>query len=147
MKKLLLILSISCVAFSYTPNNGRVLAAANCFQCHGTNGVSVTNWDSIKDEDVEDFYDDHPIMYAQTFGFNRNEVREIFNYLHSIKSGYYKSEYRDKEKYYNKNRDSYYDKEKYEDYEYKNKRYDDEYKYKNGRYYDEYKNKNYHDDD
>ncbi len=34
----------------FRPDDGRLLAS-NCFGCHGTNGISVTNWDSIAGEE------------------------------------------------------------------------------------------------
>ncbi len=119
MKKLAPILIVSVLFASeyyykpmlpkkYKPNNSRVLAAATCFQCHGSFGVSKTKWDSIIGEDVKDFYKNrHPIMRAQQRGFKKLEVIGVFNYLHSLKATKYK-----KHKYKNR----YYE-EEYEKYE------------------------------
>jgi len=70
----------------YTPDSGRLLAAANCFQCHGTFGISKTKWDSIVNEEAKEFFENkHPIMKAQVKGFTKQEVYSIFDYLHSLK--------------------------------------------------------------
>jgi len=67
----------------YEPNDGRLLAS-NCFQCHGTNGVSTNRWDSIASEEKEEFYEDeHPLMSAQAKGYTANEVDKIFSWLNS----------------------------------------------------------------
>ncbi len=69
----------------FIPNDGRMIAATNCFQCHGTNGYSKTSWDSIAGEDADEFYEnDHPIMAAQTDGFDSGEVNEMFSYLKTL---------------------------------------------------------------
>ncbi|GAB6045999.1 hypothetical protein JCM11957_15980 [Caminibacter profundus] len=97
----------------YTPNNSRVLAATTCFQCHGSFGVSKTRWDSIIGEDAEDFYENrHPIMKAQRAGFAKQEVRGMFNYLHSLK--YSKYEYKSKKYYYNDYYNEHYKNKEYE---------------------------------
>ena len=70
----------------FVPNNGRLLAATNCFQCHGTDGYSKTKWDSIAGEDMDEFYErEHPIMSAQIDGFKQDEVNAMFNYLQNLK--------------------------------------------------------------
>ncbi len=84
----------------YTPNNYRVLAAATCFQCHGSFGISKTKWDSIIGEDVKDFYKNrHPIMKAQRYGFTKKEVIGIFDYLHSLKYKKIKDKYKKYKEY------------------------------------------------
>ncbi len=67
----------------YTPNDGRLLAAG-CYQCHGTNGYSTNKWDSIAGEDMDEFYDDHPLMRAQAQGYTLDEVRKIFDWLRTL---------------------------------------------------------------
>ncbi len=67
----------------YTPDEGRLLAS-QCSQCHGTNGVSTNNWDSIAGEGNlhrEMFEDDAPIMLAQAKGYSNSEITLIENYL------------------------------------------------------------------
>lgn len=68
---------------TYTANAGRLLGS-QCAQCHGTNGVSSTEWDSIAGEDElesEMFEDDEPIMSAQAHGYTSEEIILIENWL------------------------------------------------------------------
>ena len=70
----------------FKADDGRLLAA-NCAQCHGTNGVSVNSWDSIAGEKelLEEFYEDeHPLMSAIAHGFNRDEVAKMGSWLSSL---------------------------------------------------------------
>ena len=77
----------------FVPNDGRLLSATNCFQCHGTNGYSTTSFDSIAGEDKDEFYEsDSPIMKAQVSGFTDSEVDLMFLYLKSLKE---KEDYED----------------------------------------------------
>ena len=72
---------------SYMADEGRLLASG-CFQCHGTNGVSVNDWDSIAGEDElheEMFEDDEPIMTAQAKGYTTNEITLIEDYIKNLK--------------------------------------------------------------
>jgi len=72
---------------SYTANAGRLLGS-QCAQCHGTNGISVTDWDSIAGEDElasEIFEDDEPIMNAQAHGYTRDEISLIGDWLRTLK--------------------------------------------------------------
>ncbi len=79
---------------TFTPNDGRMLAAVNCFGCHGSNGYSKTSWDSIAGEDMEEFFEsDHPIMKAQTYGFTQTEIGKIFGYLSTLKEKESSDEY------------------------------------------------------
>ena len=73
---------------TYTANAGRLLGS-QCAQCHGTNGVSSTEWDSIAGEDeLEDemFEDDEPIMSAQAHGYTSEEIMLIGNWLRTLKT-------------------------------------------------------------
>lgn len=73
---------------TYTANAGRLLGS-QCAQCHGTNGVSSTEWDSIAGEDeLEDemFEDDEPIMNAQAHGYTSEEIILIGNWLKTLKT-------------------------------------------------------------
>jgi len=68
---------------TYTANAGRLLGS-QCAQCHGTNGVSSTEWDSIAGEDElesEMFEDDEPIMSAQAHGYTSEEIILIESWL------------------------------------------------------------------
>jgi len=72
---------------AYSANEGRLLGAATCTQCHGTGGVSTNSWDSIAGEDElseEFFEDEHPLMSAIAKGFSRDEVQKIGNWLSSM---------------------------------------------------------------
>lgn len=72
---------------SYVPDEGRLLGS-QCAQCHGTNGISVNDWDSIAGEDeLEDeiFEDDEPIMNAQAHGYTAQEITLISNWLKTLK--------------------------------------------------------------
>ena len=71
---------------TYTADAGRLLGS-QCAQCHGTNGVSVNEWDSIAGEDnLEDeiFEDDEPIMMAQAHGYTSEEIILIGNWLKTL---------------------------------------------------------------
>lgn len=71
---------------TYTANAGRLLGS-QCAQCHGTNGVSSNNWDSIAGEDDlqdEIYEDDEPIMSAQAHGYTSEEIRLIGNWLKTL---------------------------------------------------------------
>lgn len=72
----------------YTANAGRLLGS-QCAQCHGTNGVSLTEWDSIAGEDdlADEIYeDDEPIMSAQAHGYTSEEIILIGNWLKTLKT-------------------------------------------------------------
>ena len=72
---------------SYSVNAGRLLGS-QCAQCHGTNGVSSTEWDSIAGEtDLSDeIFDDEPIMNAQAHGYTPEEILLIGNWLKTLPS-------------------------------------------------------------
>lgn len=72
---------------SYKADAGRLLGS-QCAQCHGTNGVSVNEWDSIAGESDlanEIFEDDEPIMSAQAHGYTSEEITLISNWLKTLK--------------------------------------------------------------
>ncbi len=71
---------------SFSVNDGRLLAA-NCAQCHGTNGNSVNSWDSIagKSDIAGEFYEDeNALMGAVAHGFTQNEVDNIASWLKTL---------------------------------------------------------------
>ncbi|WP_373030028.1 cytochrome c [Sulfurovum sp.] len=73
---------------AYTADAGKLLGS-QCAQCHGTNGVSSTEWDSIAGEDElesEIFEDDEPIMSAQAHGYTSEEIILIGNWLKTLKT-------------------------------------------------------------
>ncbi|MBU1668940.1 hypothetical protein KKC13_11025 [bacterium] len=71
---------------TYKADAGRLLGS-QCAQCHGTNGISVNEWDSIAGEgDLanEIFEDDEPIMSAQAHGYTSEEITLIGNWLKTL---------------------------------------------------------------
>ncbi len=73
---------------TYVADAGRLLGS-QCAQCHGTNGISVNEWDSIAGEsELEDeiFEDDEPIMMAQAHGYTSEEITLIGNWLKTLNS-------------------------------------------------------------
>jgi hypothetical protein len=71
---------------SYKADAGRLLGS-QCAQCHGTNGISINEWDSIAGEsDLENemFTDDTPIMNAQAHGYTSEEILLIENWLKTL---------------------------------------------------------------
>jgi hypothetical protein len=73
----------SLVSDSYTINDGRLLVA-QCAGCHGTNGKSVTNWDSIVGEGEFASETFHGIMGAQSYGYTLDQKNKIDQYLNSF---------------------------------------------------------------
>jgi mono/diheme cytochrome c family protein len=71
---------------TYTPDAGRLLGS-QCSQCHGTNGVSTNEWDSIAGEDnlLDEIYqDEEPIMDAQAHGYTEYEIILMGNWLKTL---------------------------------------------------------------
>jgi hypothetical protein len=71
------------VSDSYSINEGRLLVA-QCAGCHGTNGKSVTNWDSIVGEGEFASETFHGIMGAQSYGYTLDQKNKIDQYLNSF---------------------------------------------------------------
>jgi len=69
---------------NFTLNDGRLLGS-QCAQCHGTNGRSSSNWDSIAREDglYHEMREDGGIMYEQALGYTQNEVSTIETWLNN----------------------------------------------------------------
>lgn len=69
----------------FTINNGRLLGS-QCAQCHGTNGISSSDIDSIRGEDnlTHEIYDDDPLMNAQAKGYTSTEIIAIETWLKNI---------------------------------------------------------------
>ena len=68
---------------NYSLSTGRLLVS-QCAQCHGTNGRSVTRWDSITDEANElasEMFDEDGIMLAQAHGYTSAEISEMASWL------------------------------------------------------------------
>lgn len=73
---------------TYTADVGRLLGS-QCAQCHGTNGISTNEWDSIAGEDQlldEIYQDDEPIMLAQAHGYTDEEIILIGDWLKTLQT-------------------------------------------------------------
>jgi len=72
---------------AYTADAGRLLGS-QCAQCHGTNGISSNEWDSIAGEGdlLDEIFDDEPIMSAQAHGYTNEEIILIGNWLKTLKT-------------------------------------------------------------
>ena len=70
---------------TFTANTGRLLGS-QCAQCHGTNGVSSSEIDSIKGEDnlTHEIYDDDELMNAQANGYTSTEILAIESWLNNV---------------------------------------------------------------
>lgn len=72
---------------------GRIYAA-QCFQCHGTNGISVSEIDSLKGKSEKELYeslkdmqkksDSGNIMHKHTKSWTDTQLRELCRYLASV---------------------------------------------------------------
>ena len=69
----------------YTANSGRILGA-QCAQCHGTNGISSTSWDSIAGEGefATEGFGGHPIMKSIADGYTPTEKSSIDSWLNTL---------------------------------------------------------------
>lgn len=67
---------------SYTLDDGKLLGS-QCAQCHGTNGYSSNNWDSLEGESglYSEMRGEHPLMDKQAQGYTETEVLKIENWL------------------------------------------------------------------
>ena len=70
------------------------LLAAQCSQCHGTNGRAVGDMDGLHDESFKDLYEDlmdmrsedrpEDIMDHQALGYTEDQVRRIAHYYGTL---------------------------------------------------------------
>lgn len=70
------------------------LLAAQCAQCHGTNGHAVGNIDGLRDESYKDLYEDlmdmrgedraEDIMDHQALGYTADQIRRIALYYGTL---------------------------------------------------------------
>ena len=77
--------STTTVVSTFKPDDGRLLAS-NCFGCHGTNGISVTSWDSIAGEDElrEEMFESDGIMLVHAKGYSDSEIVTMENFLKGL---------------------------------------------------------------
>lgn len=77
---------------SNLPDGARLLAA-QCFQCHGPEGVSVSSIDSLREESNEIEQEmlemkystrTNDIMYLHAKGYNEDEIQRISLYFKSL---------------------------------------------------------------
>jgi sulfide dehydrogenase cytochrome subunit len=74
-----------------TLSEGRLLAS-QCAQCHGTDGVSISNIDSLAgegDEVIEEMLEmqnenDNKVMHLQAKGYNNAQIMEIARYFSNL---------------------------------------------------------------
>lgn len=92
-----LVFAIGAAAFAGAPAYagpppGR-LPAAQCAQCHGTNGYSVSGIDGLAGNEAKDLYDklvdmrdgdDRGIMHLQARGYTDAQLRLIAEYFASL---------------------------------------------------------------
>lgn len=68
----------------YSENAGRLLSS-QCYQCHGTNGVSTNSWDSIAGEnELDEMFGEDEIMDAQAHGYTSPEINLIGSWLKTL---------------------------------------------------------------
>ena len=68
---------------TYTADTGRLLGA-QCAQCHGTNGISTDEWESIAGEDFEHKTYSEEIMNTQAIGYTEEEKLDINSWLKTL---------------------------------------------------------------
>ena len=80
---------------STIPDGARLLAA-QCFQCHGTNGQSKTGIESISGENYGELLNElremqnnssNNIMHSQIRGYNDSQLQAISAYLSTLPRG------------------------------------------------------------
>ena len=84
---------IVCCDTALAEDGGRIYAA-NCFQCHGTDGKSVADIDSLEGKSAKELYeklkemqakpDSGNIMHKHAKGYSDQQLRELTAYLSSI---------------------------------------------------------------
>lgn len=81
---------------SNTYPDGARLLASQCFQCHGTEGISITGIDSLREESdeiaeemFEMKYSNQPddIMHRHAIGYSDEEIRSIDAYFRALYNG------------------------------------------------------------
>ena len=89
-------LGVGQVAVAEDDPNVIRLLAAQCAQCHGTNGYAVGDMDGLSDESYKDLYEDlmsmrgedrpEDIMDHQALGYTDDQIRRIALY-YGMRSG------------------------------------------------------------
>ena len=94
MKNIFFMFFVILAAYANTTfaDNGQLLAS-QCYQCHGPNGHSKGEIDSIAGKSASDLYGDLlemkqkpkiEIMHLQAKSYTNKELREIANYLSTL---------------------------------------------------------------
>lgn len=87
------VMMLAAYASTTLADNGRVLAS-QCFQCHGPNGHSKGEIDSIAGKSASDLYGDLvemkqkqkvEIMHQQAKNYTDDELHAIANYLSTLR--------------------------------------------------------------
>lgn len=82
-------------AYAAEPPAGRLLAS-QCFQCHGTNGQSKADIDSISGKSASELYNEllemkskteSNVMFQQAKVYTDAELQAIANYLATLPAG------------------------------------------------------------
>lgn len=94
MKKIVLLTFAAFVSYAgiSLADNGRLLAS-QCFQCHGPNGHSKGEIDSIDGKSYSDLYGDltemkkknkNEIMHLQIKSYTDDEIKQMAEYLSTL---------------------------------------------------------------
>ncbi len=77
--------NITVLPSTFKANDARLLTS-QCAQCHGSDGISKSDWDSIAGEDefAKEDFKKHPIMKAQADGYTLSEKRLIDGFLATL---------------------------------------------------------------
>jgi sulfide dehydrogenase cytochrome subunit len=106
---LFFVISLQSIIATADPAVNRLLAS-QCAQCHGTNGYSSSEFDSIAGEDAKDMYEDltdmkeedgpENIMDHQALGYSDEQIRRIAAYYAGLPEDDGNPEYGDSEDQY-----------------------------------------------
>jgi cytochrome subunit of sulfide dehydrogenase len=84
--------ALAATTLSAAPPQGQLLASM-CYQCHGTNGLAVSGFESIAGKSAPDMYKTllemsqrppETIMDLQARAFTPDQLRQIANYLAAL---------------------------------------------------------------
>lgn len=95
--RLFLVSAILAASSSASADDGGRVYAAQCFQCHGTNGISVSDVDSLAGKSQKELIeklremkskpDSGNIMHKHAKGWTDQQIRELAGYLSSVNQG------------------------------------------------------------
>ena len=85
--------AVSSTAPNISAPDGARLLASQCFQCHGMNGISTTDIDSIAGDSAAHLVEEMlemkystkvDIMHYQAKGYSEDEIRSMAQYLSAL---------------------------------------------------------------